>query len=223
VVFSDETNHDHRWFNCGWGPRPESAEEIAYRLQAMARDIRQAQPELNPLWPYFSSRAIRVTDPGPVDEMASEDLGRLIDRRARFDPPPLPAPVSDWGYSIQLAGPPSPDRASRLNVSINAGGWKDAWPGNSCVVSLHVGATIWRSAEAGLALLRAMVRAWDPDEAGAYAGLQLSDGETHAWGRVRPWLTWDRTGAASSPYEFVGVVNPALAQQEMGGELKVWP
>jgi hypothetical protein len=224
VAFSDETNHDQRWFNCGWEPRAETALEIAQRLQTMARYIRQAQPELNPLWPYFSSRAIRMTDPGPVDEMAVEDLGRLIDRRARFDPPQLPAPVGPWGYSIELAGPPSPNRALRLGASINAGSVRNDWPGNRCIVNLHVDAPVWRDPETGLALLRALVKAWEPDGAGAYARFQ-SPGEAArdwVWGRVRPWLTWERIGAEPSSYEFVGVGNPALVQQEMGGELKVW-
>jgi hypothetical protein len=107
VAFGDETDQWRRWFTSGWGPRAETAEEIARQLQVLARELRRCEPDLSPLWLQFSSRATRPTDPGRLDEMDLDDLARLIDRRCRFDPPQLPAPVGPWGYSLYPGGPPS--------------------------------------------------------------------------------------------------------------------
>jgi len=225
VAFNDETNHDGRWFNCGWGPRAESAEDIARRLQAMARDLRQVAPAQSPLWPQIEMRAIRPTDPGPVHEMSVEDLGRLIDRRARFDPPQLPAPVGPWGYSLVLGGQPNPDPSLRLGASLWAGGVKpDA--GNRCVLHLHLSSPVWRDAETGLAMLRALIRAWSPDWAAALASLKRTDEEERS-GVVkrpcRPWLAWRKDGGQSVPYEYIDIGGPAVTQAEFGGQLAIWP
>lgn len=224
MAFSDETSQWHRWFNYNWGPRAETAEEIAQRLQAMARDFRRDEPDLSPLWLQFSSRATRPTDLERVDELAIEDLSRLIDRRGRFDPPQLPAPVGPMGYSLLLGGPPSTDPARRLDISIRAGRTEDAWPGNGGVLNFLTDAPVWQDAERGLAILRAVVRAWEPDRAGAYARRPQRDDEPYdSSPPVRPWLTWKRHGADYQFYEFTDVGLPTLVQSEFGGELRVWP
>lgn len=190
----------------------------------MVRELRRCEPELSPLWLQFSSRATRPTDPGRVDDLALEDLARLIDRRCRFDPPQLPAPVGPWGYSLYLGGPPSLDPTRRLDVSIHAGATNNAWPGNGCVLSFLPDAPVWQSAARGLAILRAVVQAWEPDGAGGYARPLPRDDEPHDPAPpVRPWLTWNRDGGDYEFYKFRDVGEPALVQSELGGLLRVWP
>lgn len=224
MTFGDETKQWRRWFNAGWAPRAETAEEIARRVQVMARELRRCEPDLSPLWLRFSSRATRPTDPGRVDDLDMEDLARLIDRRCRFDPPQLPAPVGPWGYSLYLGGPPSLDPARRLDVSIYAGATNNAWPGNGCVLNFLTEAPIWQTTERGLAILRAVVQAWEPDGAGGYACPPPRDDEPHDPAPpVRPWLTWNRDGGDYEFYKFRDVGEPPLVQSELGGLLRVWP
>jgi hypothetical protein len=224
MAFADETDQWRRWFTSGWRPRAETAEEIARRLQVMVRELRRCEPGLNPLWLPPSSRALRPTDPGPIDEMALDDLARLIDRRCRFDPPPLPAPVGPGGYSLYPEGPPSLDPACRVDITIRAGATNGAWPGNGCILNFLHGAPLWQSTERGLAVLRAMVQAWEPDGAGAYARQLTSDDEPHdPTPHVRPWITWDRDGGNYEFYKFIGVGNPQFVHSEHGGVLRVWP
>lgn len=223
MAFGDEATIDDRWLNFGWRPRAEGAEQIARRLQRMASDLGRDEPDLSPLWLQFSSRATRPTDPERVDTMAITDLARLIDRRARFDPPPLPAPVGPEGYALSLGGPPSLDPARRIDISMRAGRREDRWLGNGGVLHLLSDAPIWRSTERGLAVVRVLVRAWEPDGVGAYGRKRQRVSEHEDRPPVRPWITWSRDGANYEFYEFAGVGEPTLVSKEMGGELCVWP
>src|ERR1051325_1018684 len=99
VTFLNE-HHSTRSFDCGWRPRQEDSEAIARRVQRMAAALSAVDDELGQLWPQFEARAIRASDPGPVLDLSTVDLGRLIDRRGRFDPPQLPAPCGPTGYSF---------------------------------------------------------------------------------------------------------------------------
>jgi len=225
MAFGDETEHTDRVLNCGWGPRAESAVEIARRLQLMASEVKEAEPDLNALWPAFGMRSLRPSDPGPVDALSIDDLGRLIDRRARFDPPQLPEPVGPWGYKVLLEPPPSLDRDPWLQASLHAGG---TGPGleNRCVLGLDLWNAAWRDAGRGAALLRSLIRAWEPDWALAYAALPQSEEderEGRVWRPVRPWLGWQKPGGNPMPYEFIDVGDPAVVRAELGGELHIWP
>lgn len=226
MAFSDETNHRSQGSNCGWGPRAETAEEIAGRLQAFVRSLSRIQPDLNPLWLQQSRRDIRSDDPGRVDQISREELARLIDRRARFDPPQLPAPVGPEGYAIRLSGPPTTDPARHLHVSVYAGRTECAFQGNVCVVDLDVLAPIWRDADQGAALIEAMVDAWTPDWACGWASFPTTD-ELVAAGAIqrsaRPWIVWKRDAGVPDPYEFVDLGPPAVTREVASGQLCVWP
>jgi hypothetical protein len=191
----------------------------------MAQDILRIAPELNKLWPVFSSRTVRPTDPGPVEELKLEDLARLLDRCARFDPPQLPAPVGPWGYSIHLSGPEGRPAALGLGVSVRA---SCVLPDvdNRCILHLHHDCPIWRSVEVGSAMLETLVRAWEPDWALAWASLKKTAEEERSGrvgGPVRPWLSWRKGGVATIPYEFVAMERPPTIRSARGGELCIWP
>ncbi|WP_421936326.1 hypothetical protein [Phenylobacterium sp.] len=222
MPFCDETDQRSRWFNCGWGARGETAEEIARRLQAMARELLEFEPDMSPLWLQFNDRPTRRTDPLRVDMMSIDDLARTIDRRCRFDPPPLPAPVGPAGYVVRLGGLSAPDPSRGVYGSISAGRSDDAWQTNGCVLRPELDDPIWRSPERGLAILRAVVRAWEPDAAGGYASLP-SDDPVVSRTPIRPWMSWTRSGAPDdSHYVITRVGEPDLIRREMDGEFKVW-
>lgn len=224
MTFGEDPQIEHRWINFGWGPRAENAEQIARRLRAMAGDLRRVEPDLNPLWLQFSSRATRPTDPERVDELPVDDLARLIDRRARFDPPPYPAPVGPEGYKLRLGGPPSEIPSHQLYISMYAGIRSDGWPGNGGVLNLLEDGPIWQTAERGMALIRALVGAWEPDGAGAYGRRRRREGDPDNFAPpVRPWVTWNRQGVDYEFYKFTDVGPPALTLDELGGRLRVWP
>lgn len=224
MPFCDETNHFARNLDCGWGARTESAEEVALRLRRTACDIRRIEPALSPVWPAFSSRAIRPSDPGPVDELPVEDLGRLIDRRARCDPPQLPAPVGPTGYDLTLAGLPSVERRWRLDPHLRAGSVAPELP-NGWYLRPNLDCPVWEDADRGVALLRSLVRAWEPDWALASASIQRPPDDRD--GRVswpcRPWLAWRKNGGPPVPYEFLDIGEPSVVRAELGGELRIWP
>ena len=69
-------------------------------------------------------RAIRPADPGPVLELSNEELGSLIDRRARVDPPPFPAPVDPHGYLLSLGGSPARSQLKLYGANVWAGAWR---------------------------------------------------------------------------------------------------
>lgn len=225
MAFNDETGHFSRHLSCGWGGRGETAKDIAKRLQQMACDLRLAEADLGPLWPAFSSRAIRISDPGPVDELPVEALAQLIDRRARFDPPKLPAPVGPMGFDLTLAELPTADRCWRLDPHLVAGrvGPESR---NGCYLRPNVSFPLWCDPDRTSELLRILVRAWEPDWALAGASLLDPDPDPEHDSRVtwsfRPWLAWAKTGE-TIPYEFAPIGEPAVVRAEYGGELRIWP
>lgn len=223
MAFSDDPDVEHRWINFGWAPRAETAEQVAHRVQQMAKGLGRDEPDLSPLWLQFTSRATRPTDPERADTLSIEDLARLIDRRGRADPPPLPAPVGPAGYSLHLGGPPSTDPSQRIDMSVSAGVDGSGWAANGGAINLLPSAPIWRETERGLAIVRILVGAWAPDDVGAYGLRRLRDDEPYNDRPVRPWIVWSRDGVDYESYKFTDVGEPALALHEMGGTLRVWP
>jgi len=223
VAFGDETNHFARRISCGWGPRAESAVDVARRLQRMARDLRRVEPDLGSLWPAFSSRAIRPSDAGPVDQLPIEDLARLIDSRARFDPPHPPAPVGPSGYDLTLAELPTVDWRWRLDPHLIAGS-VELESRNGCHFRPDVGFPAWNDRDKGRALLCVLIAAWKPAWATANASLKKPNDDQDGrvtWPR-RPWLIWVKSGE-TIPYEFMDIGEPTIVRAEHGGELRIWP
>lgn len=111
-----------------------------------------------------------------------------------------------------------------MDITIRAGGTNGAWPGNGCILAFLPDAPLWQSTERGLAVLRVVVQAWEPDGAGAYARqLPRDDDQPGGPQTVRPWATWNRDGGDYEFYTFRDVGEPALVQSEFGGVLRVWP
>jgi len=218
MAFAEELSRFGPWYRSGWSPRPESAEEIAARVQAMARGLDQAEPAFGGLWAGFDVRALRPSDPGPVQEMSKEDLGRLIDRRGRFDPPQLPMPVGPDGYSFSVVSQRGTEGFVRSNI--RAGSRR---PGTRNTVDFEFGrdCAIWRDVERGAAVLRVLVDAWSPEWVVAADTIVPEDPDAPL--EFRPWLAWRQRAAPASPYwpEFANP--PVIVRDEAGGELSIWP
>lgn len=220
MAFADELNHFGRKFMCGWSARPESPYEIARRVQSMANGLERAEPTLGELWPAFEGRAPRPTDPGPVQAMSGEDLGRLIDRRGRFDPPRLPAPVGPDGYAFSLGSSRGLEGFIRSHVFAGATRPESH---NSADLELEVGCSLWRDPARGVAVLQALVAAWKPHWAWALATIIGPEEDASAQMEVRPWLLWRRAGAPPPLNEADFVAEPAVIQPLGEGELRIWP
>ena len=223
AAFGDETDHRFRWFNCGWGSRAETVEAIARRVQAMARSLRDANPAFSPIRLQVSMWGGWGDGRDTVESMSIGDLAGLIDRKCRFDPPQLPAAVSPTGYYMFL--PEFPVSDHRLEISVSAGRTDCEFGRNECVLRMERDAPVWRNPAQGLALVRMLVGVWEPDVAGAWAGILPDDGEPDD-GRIRfvarPWITWRRAGADPAHYKLVDGPGPEAVSDEMGGELRVW-
>lgn len=217
---------NRRRFACGWGSRPESPKAIAERIQLLNTRIAEIEPAYGELWPLFAARAIRPgRDPGPVLAMTSEGLGEVIDRRARWDPPRWPAPVSSGGYSLIMAANRTGLDPLDIGLSVQAGRWGD-WP-NQVSLEFHPDAPLLANVELGLQVLTALIEAMTPDRAYAYGYLPHND-DSRAQ-RI-PWLYWERSGELEpllpwqDNYDWVERGGPPVqVRAERGGELKIWP
>jgi hypothetical protein len=188
----------------------------------MAAALSAVDDELGQLWPQFEARAIRASDPGPVLDLSTVDLGRLIDRRGRFDPPQLPAPCGPTGYSFVLAGNVLPlKRGQTVGFRVHAGSVHANFE-NSVDLTLHDGSGIWRDVRAGVKVLDAMVDAWGADW-GLASGSVYDDVTDRMW--IRPWLKWVREAQALQPVLLSRIEAPpnGKATAHGSGELVTWP
>jgi hypothetical protein len=221
VTFLAE-NHSSRKFRCGWRPRREDADAIARRIQRMASALLAVDENLGRLWPQFEMRAIRESDPGPVLELSTADLGRLIDRKGRFDPPQLPAPCGESGYSFVLVGNVLPRvRAQDAGFGVRAGSADKGFE-NSVDLMLDNGNEVWSDVGLGVTVLDALTDAWEADWALA-SGSLYDDATDRMW--IRPWMRWVRDGQAMHAILLSRTEIPSSGEttRHGAGSLIVWP
>lgn len=226
--FAEEIDHTSRSFVCGWSARAESSDSIARGIQALARALAVIEPAYGELWPFFEARNIRPGDPGPVLRISPSDFGKLIDRRARFDPPQYPAPVGPEGYSITVAANRYLVDQLGISISIRAGDCRtDPYWYNNVHITLNNDSTIWTSVDRGRQVLSAMIEAWSP-QWGCASAFIFTDNDAasddSSLNVYRPWLAWAAAGAARphEPYDFTAADRPGEVQQADGGELRIW-
>lgn len=177
-----------------WGPRLETARQIAVRMRESVAWLDALDPALARLYPQFEMRAARVTDPGPVLSLSVDDLATLIDRRGRADPPPRPAPVSAAGYGFTLARVPQQGLPGAVEAAVTAGNM-----GSSNRFSLDAAPdmAIWRT-EPLAGFIDAMIDVWDAEAVEVAWPRPLA---AHDRWRLSLWRAWLRTGA--NPGEFL--------------------
>lgn len=217
-TFGDETNHFARSIDCYWSARAEDAYSVARRIAAMVTALATVDPGLQALWPILSRRGSRPTDPGPVLDLSEYDLGRAIDRKCRFDPPQLPEPVSEWGYSVMLATLDDVELPAAFTVHA---GRTIEMEGNQVSIGLRDDASVWRNLEMAKALLGVLIEAWNADHASATAAIARSSPEGKM--EYRPWLLWTKASAGPYRKHWLREMGPPDEQSEwLGGELQVW-
>lgn len=181
-----------RNFKVTWAMRSETSVEIAGRILRLVEGLGRIEPAWAQIWPHLGYRAVRDYEPH-VLQLSVEDLGRMIDRRFRYDPPQLPSPVSEEGYFI-LLGTRRADVPDSLGLDMRAGARRTGEWANAMDMSPNEMSPIWRSQARGVAVLRMVVETFDATSVLAAAGYR--DGRE---GR-RPWLSWTRP-EMSSPWE----------------------
>jgi hypothetical protein len=206
-------------FRCGWSSRAEVALDVAHRVIALNQGLAKMEPAHHELWPLFAARAIRPgRDPGPISDMSVDELAELIDRRARFDPPRWPAPVSDGGYNLVMSANLRGTDLLSVGVWVRAGAYPDSPPTdpNDADLDFHVKNPIWMDFDRGLQALHLLIDSMEPDW--ACASNWVGDEKGHH----QPWLAWaaqDRT----IPDFYIGRASPpSEVRADRGGRLYLW-
>ncbi|WP_293907068.1 hypothetical protein [Phenylobacterium sp.] len=223
-AFTNETNYYSRKFECGWSLRAEDPVAIAARVQALARRLGDLEPAYGEMWPLLAARAIRPgRDPGPVLEMSAEDLGALIDRRARFDPPRYPHPVGKEGYNLFLSANRNRYDTLCIDMGVSAGVYGDGANRNRADIGLHNESPVSRDPELALRVLYSLVETLGAQWACARAYIQPEGGAGDD--SRRPWLAWSAAGLEAPPFPFSDeeAGPPAEVRSERGGDLLIWP
>jgi hypothetical protein len=237
MTFAEEpVGFSGRRFECGWSERPQTAGDIAERVQDFARRLRAIDPASGRLRPDPGMRRFRPGDLGPIVDMTPAELGDLIDREDRADPPRFPAPVGPTGYRVLYRSDHLGRDPSSLTVAIRAGAYGPGPTENRVDVRPDVEHPIWRDPELGIELLGAMIEAWEPEWVCAYARttepLPPEGGESRS--RIRPWLAWSARPLQPRPvppfnrpyphpFPLDDAGPPAEVRAFHGGELKMWP
>lgn len=230
--FCSDKRHRRRVFACTWPERPEDGRQVAERLHELSGRLLEIPALAFDIWPAFDVRAPRVTDPGPVRSMTVEDLGRLMERRGRFDPPRLPAPVGPEGYDIAFGGHASfpPTRAAELAVYIRIGRSRPRSL-NHAYVEPRLDSAIWSDPETSLRLLDSMIEVFEASWATAFGRIP-SDPIPGAPGSIceRPWMIWSTEPPPPASWELqnwqraLSGFGPATeVRPHRGGRLSVWP
>lgn len=201
----------------GWGPRRQSPESIAERTYVTVDELRRLGALEHDLWPRTEVRALRPSDP-TLSSMTVEDFGRLIDRKARFDPPPAPMAVSPWGYKILLTSNHRGHDPQGMSLTVQAGGFRPDMQ-NEVVFNLHGDNPLWAAPEVCLTIVRRLAEIWDSD----WSGAQGVWGDLMDWKPYR-WIYWARPGADPLPYRHAPPPDgpPDEVREMMGGELSIW-
>jgi hypothetical protein len=223
AIFARDEEHYKRSFDCGWGPREETALEVARRVRGLIERLVEVEPGHGEIWPLFVARnPKRGRDPNPVLEHTVEALGDLIDRRARYDPPRFPAPVCETGYQLIFAAR-RPMDPLYLEGSVHAGNQSPplSWnPPNKADLEYHLDHRIWSDERLALQVLSALIDTLQPDWACATAGVSAT--ETDERPHKRPWLAW-RAAGREIPEFYVGRGGPPReVRAHRRGELSIW-
>jgi hypothetical protein len=210
----------------GWPSRAEGAESVAVDLQRMAGLLADAEPAYGELWPLFGMKDLGPSDPGPILALSIDDLARLIDRRARFDPPQTPAPVGKDGYRALFSNNRRPRDPLYASVVAHVGIYSESFA-NAVELQINPNGPGWqkdalvrRIFEDGLALWRA--------EWGAVWHRCAADG-LKQW----PRLAWTADRFASHsvppysfehpfPFPFDSEPVTRSTHPDLGGELEEW-
>lgn len=220
-MFVDEENHYRRYFIAAWPAAGETVDVLAAKIHKLVRRMAVFDPAYGEVRPQLAMRGFRASDPGPVLEMSVEELGSLIDRRGRFDPPPPPAPVGKDGYSIVFCPDRSSDDPHRLGVDVIGGQYRaGAW--DRVTLEPHPLSPIWRGTDLALSAMDALIDALDCKCASA-SGF-IAEGVR---GFSRPWITWVADDARSLPlpFPFPFADAPPAPQRSAyrDGALSIWP
>jgi len=168
--FGSEPERVHRHYQCGWAPRSETVADLARRLQGFEAALEQIEPAYGELWPLFAARAIRPgRDPGPLRAIPQDELARLLDRRARFDPPQLPAPVGPKGYNVVVSANRNAFDVRGVSITVTASDHGDWRPANGVKVRFHPDGAPRQGVDNGVRALDAVIDAFEPDWAWAGA------------------------------------------------------
>ena len=160
--------------------------------------------------------------------MPAEDLAELIEERDRVSPPAFPCPVGPRGYHITLQGPSHRSQGGVAGFHAFVGARKPLTD-NTVTLDIWKESAVWRDQAQGVAILEALIDAWEPESAIAFAFLR--------WGepmRERPWLAWTAKPLHPRPvppfgreYPYPWPLDdagpPAESPQLRDGELQIWP
>jgi hypothetical protein len=221
-----DAEQDHRSgreiIACWRGGRAENAESIAVRLQTTVQRLASLGLEAVELRPWTERRVIRTSDP-TVTDLSIADLARLIDRKGRFDPPPLPAPVSAEGYSLLVSSTRPDDEVDRIRFTCHVA---QLAPGSDNYVrlNLHGRNPIWGDEARCREMLRGLIEAWAPERAAIRTAGIFDHDAPHAWLR-RYWMYWSKAEAESASFpECPPPVQPGeTVEPWLGGQLEIWP
>jgi hypothetical protein len=223
----------HR-FECGWSDRPQTAADIADRVMLLARRLGAIDPAYGCIRPDPGMRKFGPGDLGPIIDMQPPELAGLIDRGGRFDPPKPPAPVSPTGFSVLYRNDLKGVDPSFLSLSVRAGRYGLGGMENRVELRPDTKHVVWQDLGRGIEVLDAMVEAWGPEWACAYALVEFDSEDGELESRARPWLAWMvqplqprpnppyvRPYPAPFPLDHAGA--PAEVRPWRGGELRIWP
>jgi hypothetical protein len=215
-MFIAETADLPKFLKCGWEPRDEGPRELAARLRDLNLQMAEVEPEWRDLWPLLAARAIKPgRDPGPILDMATEDLASLIDRRARFDPPRYPAPVDPEGYRLLTTVLRNGYDPLEVHVSLSAAYGGAHVNGNELILEPNNRSPIWNDPDRARRLFLGMIFAMNPSWGCVVASLASGPG-------FRPWMVWSAPGADIPQRYLQAEMLPAEVQPHLGGELRVW-
>jgi len=216
MTFATDTAGRPKFFKFGWETRSEGPPEMARRLQMLNRQMMEIEPEWRDLWPLFAARAIKPgRDPGPILDLTPEDLAHLIDRRARYDPPPYPSPIDREGYSLLTTV--LRNGYDPLGVTVR---FSTAYEGarlndNEVDLEPNVASPLWEDLDRALQLFLGGIEATSATWAlnVAFMGPEIP---------YRQLMVWTAEGA-KAPSKFAnGVTSPSEVRPHLGGELRIW-
>ena len=217
--FSDAQDHFARDFVAAWPGRGLSARDLADICQRLARHLAWIDPVYGDVRLNLYPRPFRPSDPGPILDMSGDELAGLIDRRARFDPPRFPKPVSEDGYWLTLG----PDRSGldprTISLFLRGGSYGEgAW--DDLKVEPHIDSPIWQDVDLARNIIDDLI-----DITACHcvsASALITEGPR---GYRRPWMIWVAEGAGSPlpvSVQFSYETQPVEVTKHKGGVLKVW-
>jgi hypothetical protein len=218
----DQDERSGRNIDAYWrSAEAETVEEIAGRLRKLVQRLTALGLPAADLRPWTERRALRTSDP-TVMHLSVADLGHLIDRKARFDAPPLPAPVSEEGYSLLLSDGRSRQSLDRITLNLHAASIRPRME-NQVLLNLHGRNPIWADEARCREALQAIIETWSPERAVIRTAEPFNHDASHAW-LCRYWMCWSKAGLelASFPRSRPSEDAGAAVEPWLGGTLAIW-